>query len=520
MNQYSITIKPFLFLFTTCILLSLLFIPKVDPPLFANNQEESINVLIILDASGTMGTMIEGRQSRMEAAKDRITELIQQHSEMQWGIMVFGHQTSSYDENSCDDIELILPLGTHSLDEINLRLSGLQAGGLTPIAASLRKAGEILPEQGQNIIILMTDGQESCHGDPCQEANQLANMGISLRVDVVAIQTQQSVSNSLYCITELTGGNFYNIDEPDDIIIAVNESLEDPVEPSPLTPTPPPIDPTPLTPTPIPTPTPTEEPIEGECPPGMIRIQGGEFLMGSNSGLRDEHPVHTVFLDDFCMDPFEITNKQFVDFLNEIGSDQLGGNMLVNMDYSIINKSDGHYSISREYENYPVIYVSWYGADIFCNWYNKRLPTEAEWEYAARGGLHQQPYPWGSTERPGGRKMANYSLIPGGMASQDRSSATDHPPWLTEIGQYPPNPYGLYDIAGNVWEWTYDWYGSDYYEVSPLHNPSGPETGTNRSIRGGSGYNDATAITVYNRNKGEPGLGYRTTGFRCAATPR
>ena len=168
----------------------------------------------------------------------------------------------------------------------------------------------------------------------------------------------------------------------------------------------------------------------------MVLIPGGEFLMGSNYGGPDETPIHKVYLDAFYIDKYEVTKLQFSEFLNEKGNQEEGGvDWLDTSDEDcLIEYRDGKYQPKSGYENHPVIEVSWFGARAYAEWAGKRLPTEAEWEKAARGGLVGKKYPWGDSIDS---SKANYGENVG---------------QTTPVGRYPPNNYGLYDMGGNVWE--------------------------------------------------------------------
>ena len=241
----------------------------------------------------------------------------------------------------------------------------------------------------------------------------------------------------------------------------------------------PPVTPPPVTTRPV-TPASSTE--------GMVLIPAGEFRMGSNSGSSDEKPVHSVYVDAFYMDKYEVTNAQYAAFLNAKGKHTESGKtwLYIGAARARIEYVAGVYRAKGGYENHPVTYVSWHGAVAYSKWKGKRLPTEAEWEKAARGNLSGLTYPWGNTID---RSKANYN---------------NHIKDTTAVGEYTANGYGLYDMAGNVWEWCLDEYNSGFYAVSPSQNPlSGANsirwildnyTGVNSSrvLRGGSWYNDGT----------------------------
>lgn len=203
-----------------------------------------------------------------------------------------------------------------------------------------------------------------------------------------------------------------------------------------------------------------------------------------------------------------MTNAQYAKFLNEYGKNaDAAGHELLDIDDSdicLIEKVGGTYRAKAGYEDHPVIEVSWYGAATYAEFYGKFLPTEAEWEKAARGGLAGKRYPWGDSI---GHDEANYCCGTGATDKWDRTSP---------VGSFPPNGYGLYDMGGNVQEWCQDWYEWDYYSRSPRENPTGPTSGTYRVFRGGSWdiivWHD---LRVACRFSGGPGLADYDLGFRC-----
>ena len=241
----------------------------------------------------------------------------------------------------------------------------------------------------------------------------------------------------------------------------------------------------------------------------MVLIPAGKFQMGSYDGNSDERPVHTVYVDAFYIDAYEVTNaqyKKFVDANPQWGKDRIprryhDGNYLKHWSGNGYPSGKG---------NHPVTYVSWYGAMAYAQWAGKRLPTEAEWEYAARGGLSGKKYPWGDSISP---SRANYNVE-----------------GTTTVGRYAPNLYGLYDMAGNVWEWCLDEYQEYYYKISSLRNPIAGANSikditrnfTNikdkRILRGGSWTSDPMSLRVADRRGNTPTFTTPYFGFRCAQT--
>lgn len=251
----------------------------------------------------------------------------------------------------------------------------------------------------------------------------------------------------------------------------------------------------------------------------MVYIPEGSFIMGSaESDLQEISPKHKVYTDAFYMDRFEVTNKLYARFLDNVKPSE--GNsgdrsrwVVLRSDLEDPTKIDWwpteivlnneRYKPFEGYENLPVITVSWIGAKAYCEWAGKRLPTEAEWEKAARGGLEEKAYPWGNE-------------IPTGGVVYDRAWRDNQRPAPTNsVGNYHSNAYGLFDMAGNVSEWCQDWYDPSYYKDSKRDNPQGPDSGTQKVLRGGSWYNNAYFLRVALRNFSDPASQNDAVGFRC-----
>lgn len=231
----------------------------------------------------------------------------------------------------------------------------------------------------------------------------------------------------------------------------------------------------------------------------MAVISGGTFYRGSMDGNRDEMPRHYITLSSFAIDIHPVTNEQFVRFLEVMGGEKDSNHQdIIRMRDSRIKRSGGRLSIESGYSKHPVVGVTWYGAIAYAKWVGKRLPTEAEWEVAARGGFENLLYPTGEDIE---KTQANFF-----------SSDT------IAVMSYAPNGYGLYDMPGNVYEWCYDWYGYNYYEVSVQEpdNPTGPLQGVYRVLRGGCWKSLKEDLRCSRRHRNNPGTVNGTYGFRCA----
>ena len=310
-----------------------------------------------------------------------------------------------------------------------------------------------------------------------------------------------------------------------------------------------------------------------QSPPGMVWIAGGEFSMGTDASgeeicqvpgvTRDAQPIHRVYVDGFWMDQTEVTNAQFAEFVEATGyitiaertptaedfpgappENLVAGSTIFTPQPEAVPLTD-HYRWWR-YEpgadwrhpfgpdsditgkdDHPVVHIAWKDAVAYADWAGKRLPTEAEWEFAARGGLAGQLYSWGAEFHPNGQAMAN--TFQGVFPVED--TGKDGFAGIAPVAQYLPNGYGLYDMTGNVWEWCHDWYRADYYEQfrdadEPAINPQGPSSSFDpvepfaqkRVQRGGSFLctdQYCTRYMVGTRGKSEWSTASNHVGFRC-----
>ena len=243
----------------------------------------------------------------------------------------------------------------------------------------------------------------------------------------------------------------------------------------------------------------------------MVYVPGGTFMMGSDPNddtlaQSDEQPQHEVRLDSFWIDQQEVNNAQFAAFLKAEGNQAEGGVTWLASDSSfvLIEETDGAFWPKTGFDDHPVIVVSWYGATAYCQWGGGALPTEAQWEYAARG-TDERIYPW-DNEQPN-RSLLNYNSIVGGT---------------TAVGSYSPQGdswVDAQDMAGNVWEWVTDWYDADYYDVSPTANPTGPNTGVSKVLRGGGWNGFPVHVRSAYRSDVTPDFSVSRVGFRCVVLP-
>ena len=226
----------------------------------------------------------------------------------------------------------------------------------------------------------------------------------------------------------------------------------------------------------------------------QVYVPAGEFQMGSNNGQNDEKPVHMVYLDAFWIDQTEVTNGLYAKCVNA------GGCQIPHESKS--NTRD-KYSGDSQYADYPMIYVDWNQADAYCKWAGRRLPSEAQWEKAARG-TDGRTYPWGEG------------------IDQQKANYNENIKDTTKVGSYPAgaSPYGALDMAGNVHEWVADVYTSGFYNYSPERNPTGPFSFASkyRVIRGGAFLGNEFAVRTSFRYAYYPYLSYNDLGFRCSSS--
>jgi formylglycine-generating enzyme required for sulfatase activity len=264
-------------------------------------------------------------------------------------------------------------------------------------------------------------------------------------------------------------------------------------------------------------------PLQG--PEEMVFIKGGSFKMGTDEGMAFEGPVHEITVEPFWIDKHEVTVGEFARFVEasryQTEAERFGWSIVFDMkagEWKPVNGADwlhpeGPGSSANPAE--PVTQVSYNDAAAYARWAGKRLPTEAEWEYAARGGLVGKKYSWSDELRPEGGYPANWWQGEFPRMNTAEDGYTGRAP----VGRFAPNRYGLYDMAGNVWEWCADWFDDGYYLHSPASNPPGPASGIERVIRGGSwmcSENYCQGYRVAARSHSSAESAMNNLGFRCA----
>lgn len=277
----------------------------------------------------------------------------------------------------------------------------------------------------------------------------------------------------------------------------------------------------------------------------MVLLAAGDFLMGSDrapgGGPDGEGPAHRVRLSGFRISRYAVSNDRFAAFVAATGhvtdAERYGWSFVFGgllpagfpptravahapwwrqVPGATWDHPEGPHSDLAGRERHPVVHVSWHDAVAFCGWDGTRLPTEAQWEYAARGGLAGAPFPWGRELEPGGAHRMNVfqGRFPGENTCADGFAGT------APVDAYPPNGFGLHNVTGNVWEWCADWFDRGYYAQSPPGDPAGPVRGSHRVLRGGSYLCHASYCNRYRvdaRSAGEADSSTGNTGFRVSS---
>ncbi len=279
----------------------------------------------------------------------------------------------------------------------------------------------------------------------------------------------------------------------------------------------------------------------------MVALSGGTFLMGTDYAegfpADGEGPVRAVTVRPFSIDRYPVTNRVFREFVQATGyqtdAERFGWSFVFWLHLpaerfrqlvedtvqaapwwckvrgACWNAPEGPGSDTTKREDHPVVHVSWNDALAFTQWSGQRLPTEAEWEFAARGGLEQKLYPWGNKLRPDGQHRCN--IWQGEFPNRD--TGEDGYAGTCPVDAFPPNDYGLFSMTGNTWEWCNDWFSTDFHRTAPRENPTGPPTGEGRVTKGGSflcHHSYCNRYRVAARTANTPDSSTSNTGFRCA----
>lgn len=443
--------------------------------------EVSSSVGFIVDFSGTMKETIDS-ESKSDIARNILGSVLDNMKEpVDVVFTMYGHR----DENRCDDIEqIVVPKGK---DKKNIKEKLLKAEpkGKAPIAQAFQMTAERLIEMGNsmNIVVLITDGKMTCEGDLRKTARELKDKyDYSIVYYIVALDPKEDDKKLLRRVKDIGYGEILYIRQQDikkedkdrqkkcdkdrqkkcdknrrshkrdkikRIVDTLSEAINNPVLHTPKVVS---VD-------------------------DMVLIPAGEFIMGTDSQPShvNEEPPHAVYLDAFYIDKYEVTQRQYKEVMGKNPSKWIGSDL-------------------------PVETVTWVEAKEYCEKVGKRLPTETEWEKAAKGGRNDM---WAGTNDKA--KLGEYAW------HNINAGQRTHP-----VGLKKPNGYGIYDMSGNLSEWVSDWYKAGYYEISPKENPAGPEKGLQRVLRGGAWDNHWYGIRTTKRVAQEPIIKTTYYGFRCA----
>jgi formylglycine-generating enzyme len=458
----------------------LLFIPlfifsltafPVASPLQAEPFNHSVR--FIVNFSESMKEKIDD-ESKQEMVMELFDVILENAEPADAELIFFGHR----DKDSCDDAEVVVPSEKFSAETVRKMLSETTPSGKGGLIAALNMASEKLDEKTDLLsIIIITDGTDTCEVDLLKTAKEIREKyDYRITFNVIGMPGDKKGIGNVAILPEIGYGSFVSItrypfkdhwiykqgmDKIEEqmiknIGIAVARQISAPERHSPRT-------------------------VGND---DMVLIPAGEFLMGSDSPYftsPSERPAHTVFVDSFFIDKYAVTQRQYRDVIGENPSFWIGSDL-------------------------PVHNVSWYDAKTYCEKVGKRLPTEAEWEKAARGRRNDN---WSGTSDAG--SLGEYAWIDDTSVSPEKRSGGRVRP----VGTKNPNGYGIYDMSGNVWEWVSDWFGDDYYRTSPKSNPQGPEKGVGRVIRGGSWDSHPIEVRSAARRWMRPDYKDWFTGIRC-----
>ncbi len=418
---------------------------------FKPAEASSSSVEFIVDFSESMKELV-GDKSKIDIAREVVSNIIDEIQEPQdVGLTLYGHR----DKDKCDDIELVVPAKGLDKQTIKKKLMEAEPKGKAPIASALKTASERLKEdKNHKSIILITDGKMTCEGDLIKTAREIKEVyDFSVVFHVIALKPESGDRLQLILVSRIGYGTFQEIKNEKDIgdiglaVKTIAEKINNPEVHDPKV-------------------------VKND---DMVLIPAGEFLMG-NKGGSSPSDVHTVYLNAFYIDRYEVTQRQYKETMGKNPSHWMGSDL-------------------------PVENVTWSEAKEYCEKAGKRLPTEAEWEKAAKGGRNDL---WAGTSNL--ENLVDYCWIDDTGAKQ-----RTHP-----AGEKKSNGYGIYDMCGNVGEWTADWADLEYYKTGPKENPKGPDKGYQRIVRGGDWDNHQYEAHTSSRHSMYPDHKYGNIGFRCA----
>lgn len=411
----------------------------------------SSSVEFIVDFSESMNDKI-GDKSKIEISREILVNILDEiRKPVDVGLTFYGHR----EKDKCDDIELVVASEGIDRETMKKKLMNTEPKGKAPIALALKMTAERLKDiRNSMTIVLITDGKMDCEGDLIKTAREIKEKyDYSIVFHVIGLNPAREDRMRLYRVAYAGYGKYHNIKNKDNIkevIKSITESLNNPEVHNPKV-------------------------VNLN---DMVLIPAGEFIMGSGLpiGNPNERPAHSVYLDAFYIDKYEVTQKQYKEVMGENPSFWIGSDL-------------------------PVECVTWFEAKEYCEKVGKRLPTEAEWEKAAKGGRNDI---WAGTSNV--ENLAEYA-----WCDDTNAQGRTHP-----VGLKKPNGYGIYDMSGNVQEWIADWFNSGYYKISPKDNPKGPDKGVFKILRGGDWDHHKYEIRTSNRYVKTGDVRYGDNGFRCA----
>lgn len=408
------------------------------------------SVEFIVDFSDSMNEIM-GDKSKIQTAREIVSRVLDEiPGSVNVGLTLYGHR----DKDTCDDIERVEGLNRQ---EMTKKLNDTKPLGRASIALAMKKAVERLKGNNNYMnIILLSDGKENCQGDLLKTVREIKQKyDYRVIIHVIDLRTKNDDLNRLLGVSQAGYGSFiFPIMNKKEAMNQLSDMVKNFKVHIPKV----------------------------ISPDDMVLIPEGEFLMGVISSEKNPplYHGHMVYLDAFYIDRHEVTQNQYKTVMGKNPSFWMGSDL-------------------------PVDTVSWFDAKEFCEKAGKRLPTEAEWEKAAKGGRDDR---WAGTSDL--KELWKYAWL-NDVDVGDVSGGRTHP-----VGVKKPNGYGLYDMSGNLAEWTADWHSDDYYRISPKKNPKGPDKGIIRTRRGGYwDHHWLGARTTFRWSK-LPDTKYTSNGFRCA----